>query len=225
MEKQTYPGANRTGIDMSPIHSKEMISGAQKLTVVQSVGTEQRERIERQYLDQAEPVGSVPLPGTLKGAFKSTMEKAAGRNPEVFVNKLGQRLAFERTGTRLYEAVIRKCEALSAMGETLPFALDEIEHLRAEELQHFQLLNQCLLEIGADPTALTPDADISAVAAMGYQRALSDPRTTLPQSLQLLVPAGREDGGRRRPQDAALEDGARERRQRRLSRVPFTAPR
>lgn len=187
MEKHTSLGANRTGIDMSPIHSKEMVSGAQQLTQVQPGKSELRSRIEQQYLSEATQVGSVPVPGTLKGMLKSTMEKATGRNPEVFINKLGQRLAFERTGTRLYEAVIRKCQALSAAGETLPFSLDEIDHLRREELQHFKLLTQCMRDIGADPTAMTPDADVSAVAAMGYQRALNDPRTTVSQCLNLLL--------------------------------------
>lgn len=187
MEKQTHLGANRTGVDMSPVDSKAMASGAQELTNVDPGPGELRAGIEQAYLSEANLVGSVPVPGTLKGVFKSTMEKAAGRNPEVFINKLGQRLAFERTGTRLYEAVIRKCQALEAAGEALPFTVDEIDHLRSEELQHFHMLKQCIQEIGADPTAMTPDADVSAVASMGYQRAMSDPRTTVPQCLQLLL--------------------------------------
>lgn len=187
MEKQTSMGTNRTGIDMSPIDSKEMSRGAREYTNAAAGRSQLREKIEQQYLDAANQIGSVPLPGTMKGAFKATMQKASGRHPEVFINKLGQRLAFERTGTRLYEAVIRKCRVLAEAGEQLPFELTEIDHIRSEELEHFHLLKECLTQIGADPTAITPDANVSAVASMGYQRALCDPRTNVPQCLNLLL--------------------------------------
>lgn len=187
MEKHTSMGMNRTGADMSPMHSKEMKRGAEQLTKVTPAGSEQCNAIEQQYLQNANQLGSVPVPGTLKGMFKSTMEKATGRNPEVFINKLGQRLAFERSGTRLYETVIRKCEHLSRAGEKLPFDLGELEHIRNEELQHFHLLKRCIEDIGADPTAMTPDADVAGVVGMGYARALGDPRTTVSQCLDLLL--------------------------------------
>ncbi|MBW3567163.1 MAG: ferritin-like domain-containing protein [Proteobacteria bacterium] len=187
MEKRTSMGANRTGIDMSPMHGKKMATGARELTPKAAASSAACNRIEQQYLRESDGVGSVPLPGTIKGALKSTMEKATGRHPEVFINKLGERLAFERTGTRFYESVMRKCTALADAGETLPFALDELAHIRDEELAHFRMLGECMREIGADPTAMTPDADVSAVASMGYQRALSDPRTNVPQCLNLLL--------------------------------------
>lgn len=187
MEKHTSMGMNRTGADMSPIHSKAMAKGSLELTDQQPAGSKLRQAIEQQYLGEANQVGSVPLPGELKGVLKSLADKATGRNPEVFINKAGQRLAFERTGVRLYDAVIRKCNWLSNNGEQLPFSIDELLHLRNEELAHFHLLAKCLRDIGADPTAMTPDADVSGVAAMGYQRALNDPRTTVAQCLDLLL--------------------------------------
>lgn len=187
MEKHTNLGMNRTGAAMSPVHSKAMKEGALQLTPKQPDVGELRTRIEQQYLDAANQLGSVPVPATLKGMFKSTMEKATGRNPEVFINKLGQRLAFERSGARLYDAAIRKCSWLEQSGETLPFRLGELEHIRNEEVEHFLLLKQCMEEIGADPTAVTPDADVSGVVALGYSRALNDPRTTVSQCLDLLL--------------------------------------
>lgn len=187
MEKRTQLGANRTGIDMSPIDSKEMARGAMELTPQSPASSEGRSRIEQQYLREAGMIGSVPVPGTLKGALKSTMDKVAGRNPEVLIDKLGERLAFERTGVRLYEAVMRKCENIAATGESLPFSLGDLQHIRDEEFEHFQMLKQCMRDIGADPTAMTPDADVSAVASMGIQRVLNDPRTSITQSLEMLV--------------------------------------
>ena len=43
--------------------------------------------------------------------------------------------------------------------------------------------------IGADPTAQTPDADITAVSSMGIQKVISDPRTSLSQCLSALFSA------------------------------------
>lgn len=184
MEKSTQMGVNRTGIDMSPLHSKAMISGAKELTPDNSnLDGQIITAIERQYIETASAVGSVPMPGTLRGALKSAMDKFAGRNPEVLLNKLGERLAFERSGVRLYEAAIRKCEALGT--SALPLA--ELKEIRDEEAEHFRILKEAMVTLGADPTAQTPDADVSGVTAMGFQKVLTDPRTTISQCLQALL--------------------------------------
>lgn len=52
-----------------------------------------------------------------------------------FLDKLSERLAFERTGVRLYEALLNKCQTL---GESAPGpTLEDIEHIGSEELEHF----------------------------------------------------------------------------------------
>src|SRR5690606_17104124 len=101
--------------------------------------------------------------------------------------KLGERLAYERSGVRLYEAFIRKCEALqNGVSESL-IPLDELWEIRNEEEQHFLMLQDCIRQLGADPTAQTPDADVSGVASMGIMQVLTDPRTTLSQGLEALL--------------------------------------
>ncbi|MAM89622.1 ferritin-like domain-containing protein [Allohahella sp. A8] len=188
MEKSTKMGTNLTGIDMSPIDSKRMIEGADKYTSIDNKheGGHSFEQIKRAYIQEADAVGSVPLPGSIKGAFKSMMDKLKGNNPEMLINKLGERLAFERTGVRFYESFILKCEAkLKEQGVRVP--MDELREIRDEEFAHFQMLKSAIESMGADPTAMTPDADISAVAAMGVQQVLNDPRTTISQCLQMLV--------------------------------------
>ena len=55
-----------------------------------------------------DPIGTVPLPGTVKGMAKTSVQKVMGRHPEVLIDALGDRLAFERTGTRLYDAFLGK---------------------------------------------------------------------------------------------------------------------
>lgn len=186
MEKSTQMGRNRTGIDMSPLDSKAMVEGAQNSPVTR---TDQSIRaIEREYILQSDAVGSVPVPGTIKGAFKSTMQKVAGNNPEMFINKLGERLAYERTGVRIYESFINKCEATlvnKEMGDLIP--IDQIRQFHDQEAEHFLLLKECLETLGADPTAQTPDADISGVASMGLMKVIMDPRTTVGQCLEAML--------------------------------------
>jgi hypothetical protein len=109
------------------------------------------------------------------------------RRPEVFVDKLGERLAFERTGTRLYEALINKCEARGESSSLLP--LTEFKRFRDEEHRHFLLVTECMRKLGADPTAVTPCADIAGVEALGLVQVLTDPRTSISQSIQAILVA------------------------------------
>ncbi|HEX7046054.1 MAG TPA: ferritin-like domain-containing protein [Gammaproteobacteria bacterium] len=189
MEKSTEMGMNRTGIGMSPIDSKAMISGAQQLTPVEKPDGQAMMLMEQQFVENAGTIGSVPVPGTMKGALKAAMGKMAGRNPEALLNKMGERLAFERGGVRLYESAIRKCEALASLQGDAPVPLDELKHIRDEELEHFRLLKNCMTEMGADPTAVTPDADVSGVMALGIQKVPADPRTSIGQCLEALLVA------------------------------------
>lgn len=188
MRESTHMGMNRTGIDMSPLQSKEMIKGGQDVAPAED-GKSALAATMREYVQMADAVGSVPMPGSLKGALVSLKDKVTGKNPEVLINKLGERLAFERTGVRLYEAMIAKCEvALASQGGAI-FTVDELRHFRDEEQAHFAMLTEVMESIGADPTAQTPDADVAGVASMGLAKVITDPRTSVMQSLQALLSA------------------------------------
>lgn len=188
MSKSAEMGKNRTGIDMSPMLAKRMISGARELTkIVDSSGVKGIAEIDMLYIHESDPVGSVPTPGTLTGVLKTGMKKAAGLHPETLLNKLGARLAFERSGVRLYESVITKCAASDDAHPSGPVTVDELRHIRDEEAEHFHLLSDVIKSLGADPTAQTPDADVNGVAAMGIQQVLNDPRTTMAQCLETLL--------------------------------------
>jgi hypothetical protein len=186
MERSNEMGRNRTGIDMSPKHSKAMVRAAEELTPRGAPDGQMLEKAHREYIEEADAVGSVPMPGTIKGALKSAMDKLAGRNPETLINKLGERLAFERSGVRLYEGVLAKCEAKDD-GTHVP--LDRLRRFRDEEARHFALVKQAMESLGADPTAQTPDADVTALASMGVQKVVADPRTTVSQCLEALLTA------------------------------------
>ena len=179
-------GPNRTGVGTSPINSKEMIAGAE-LGPITPGGPEAAAEIRREYAETHETVGSVPPPTTVKGVVTTTVEAIKGNSPVVFIDKLGERLAFERTGTRLYEAIMIKLRA-SATWQGGP-TLAELQRFHDEELEHFLMVRGAMDELGADPTAVTPAADVIGVASSGLLQVVSDPRTTLPQSLQALLTA------------------------------------
>lgn len=186
MEKSQRMGMNRTGIDISPLHAKEMVQGAQTYSPRAMDGNKGIAALERSYLQAGSTVGSVPMPGTMKGALKTTGQKLTGHNPEVFINKLGERLAYERSGVRLYESFIRKCEARNGSARD-PVPMDQLRRICSQEAEHFQLLKECMEQLGADPTAQTPDADVSGVLASGFMQVLTDPRTSISQCLQTLL--------------------------------------
>jgi bacterioferritin (cytochrome b1) len=105
----------------------------------------------------------------------------------VLLDKLSERLAFERTGTRLYEALLNKCEML---GEEAPGpTLEDIQQIGREELEHFLLLNETIAELGGDPTVQSPSADVASVASLGIMQVLTDPRSSMSQCLQAILTA------------------------------------
>jgi hypothetical protein len=190
MENTTSMGTNRTGLQTSGDNKDTMIEFAEANASNAPVEQGEFMAMHRAMIDEAEPVGSVPVPATVKGMAKTGMSKLAGNKPEVLVDKLGERLAFERSGTRLYDALIMKCTAMQN-GSAAPGGIDlaTLEHFRDEEEAHFHLVSDALVELGADPTAVTPCADVVGVMSMGLVKTVSDPRTTLPQSLSAILTA------------------------------------
>lgn len=183
----TTMGLNRTGIGTSPIDSDDIVKTAREAT--SDVGRDGQgvAALRRAYDADAEPVGTVPIPTTMKGAFKAAVDALRGRRLTSFLDKMGERLAFERTGTRLYEAVLIKHDVMGAW-QGGPTRI-ELEQIHDQELSHVELCRSTLLELGADPTAETPAADIIGVASSGLLQVATDPRTTLAQSLQAVLAA------------------------------------
>ena len=220
MENTVTLGMNRTGLQMSPLQGSGMIDYAQAHAGDAPQDEGQLEALHRTYVEEAEKVGSVPVPGTIKGVVKATASKMKGTRPEVLIDKLGERLAFERTGTRLYEAMIMKVSGVQGLGDGGTAAdidnaetdayealgtdgnpqaigsrvdLLSLQRIRSEEQEHMMLVKQALEELGADPTAMTPCADIAGVTALGVMQTLTDPRTTVAQCLNALLTAEMTD--------------------------------
>jgi bacterioferritin (cytochrome b1) len=181
--KTALADGNLTGIQTSPELARELIEGAIAATPSSEGGPEDLAEYRSEYIAEGFPIGSLPsLPFAQEGQAK---EEAVGL--AVLLDKLSERVAFERMGTRLYEALINKVETL---GESSPGpTVDELWEIREEELQHFLLLNRSITALGGDPTIQSPCADVTGVASLGILQVLTDPRTSVTQCLQAMLTA------------------------------------
>lgn len=184
--KPTDIGTNRTGIATSPIDSKKMIEAARDGSASPG-GPERIAELRAELSADAPPQGTMPPPATVKGAAKAAVKALKAEKANVLIDKLGERLAFERSGVRLYDAVLAKLPA-SATGKG---DLDgsELRHLRDQEHRHMLVVTRAIEALGADPTAVTPCANLAGVQGMGLFQSVTDPRVTLTQCLDALLAA------------------------------------
>jgi len=146
------------------------------------------------YVIESEALGSLPPPATIQGVLKTGVDKLLGKHSDLLLDKIGERIAFERSGTRLYDALILKFQTLASEGgvsASLDTAYEDtatiLRHIRDEEQEHFLMLSDVMRSLGGDPTAQTPCANVAAMASMGLMQVVTDPRTTFAQSLQAVL--------------------------------------
>ena len=191
MARQTeHVGMNRTGTQMSPIDTKAMLDTG---PAIRGEGGDESTLtgMRSEYIASAGGLGSVPLPVTVSGALNVGVLALKGGSPQILLDKLGERLAFERTGTRLYDALITKCEVL--LDGDISMTIDELEQIRADEARHVMALSDAIESLGGDPTSQTPSADLAGVESMGLVQVLNDPRANIAQSLHAMVTAELSD--------------------------------
>lgn len=180
---------NRTGISVSS-HADEMrqVTG---LTRPSPDGGGRRQAYAA-YLQASHALGTVPPPTTAKGALKTAMQAVKGNKAIALVDRASERLAFERTGVRLYTTLLEKVEAgPSFEGAPTP---QDVQIIRDEELEHALMLAEALEHMGADPTVMTPSADLVGVEGLGLSAVVNDPRTTVGQCLHAMMVAELADG-------------------------------
>lgn len=187
----TRMGRNRTGIQMSPIDSQAMQTVDPAIAGADDGDESALAMVRNDYIANADALGSVPLPGTLQGAVTMGIRTLSGDSPQILLDKLGERLAFERTATRLYDALITKCEVM--LDGDISMTIEDLEHIRADEARHFRLLAEAIESLGGDPTSQTPSADLAGVESMGLVQVLNDPRASIAQSLHAIVTAELSD--------------------------------
>jgi len=185
---KTQMGHNRTGIGTSPNATREMVEGTTQFMPIDLSADESAiGQVREAYVKEAAPLGTIPPPPKASGMAKAALQALKGGRPTQFLDKLGERLAFERTGVRLYEALISKHEALGSFagGPDRP----ALEKLMMEEHDHFKLLSEVIAEMGGDPTVITPSADLQATLSKGINEVLVDPRTNVVQCLEAILVA------------------------------------
>lgn len=207
----TITGDNRTGAAASPKGALAMAEAVLRYSPPMPIDTTGAEDDRALYVVDAEPVGSIPPPVSINATLKTGVGKLMGDRPELLMDKIGERIAFERGGVRLYDALIAKYNATAGSGAALPALADvlvakdgdgspvrtfpeeeplqTLERIRSEELFHFRMLCGAMESLGGDPTAQTPCADVIGTASMGLMQVVTDPRTTLAQSFTAVLTA------------------------------------
>lgn len=175
VEPSLLRGVNRTGIGAAERALRHDMISPSDVDVEPTSGSssDRRARIRVRSAREGEPVGTMPPLGR-------------GRRELVpLFDLLGARLAFERAGVRAYEALAAKHEAYGSFADGPD--LDDLMTIRDQELVHARMLHALITELGGDPTALTPRADLQLVGSRGIIDVIVDPRTSLLDGLEAIV--------------------------------------
>lgn len=172
LENTAAPGGNHTGLALHADQLAAMVDGTREFPPTSSGTAKQLDDLRIRYAHESKPHATMP---------RSSV--AADRLP--LLDKLGARLQFERTGTRLYDALISKLDAYGSFdaGPTRP----QLIEIREQELAHALLLQDCVRTLGGDPTAMTPCASVQATASRGLGDVLLDPRTSFVDGLETIL--------------------------------------
>lgn len=176
---------NRTGIATARELAERMLEGAREF--LPSRGGDGREILEvrANYAKGSEPLGSIPEPTSRRASFRPASQSFRSVRPSLFIDKLGERLAFERSTGRLYQAAISKLDAFGGFNGGP--CRDELEDMMRKEYEHFRLLSEVIENVGSDPTVLTPSADLYATMSRGVVDVMVDARTSFVQCLEGLL--------------------------------------
>jgi hypothetical protein len=189
---------NRTGMQMFPGDSQDLLEatrgGQYASSALPDPERDGLAETRSEYLVDAGPLGTVPAPVTPVGMFQSAAKMLAGGRLQVFMDKLAERAAFERSGVRLYDALLAKHRGEIEIGahdtrDTAEVSHETLLEFRQQEAEHFLLVSDAIARLGGDPTAQTPCADVVGMMSIGLIQTLTDPRTTLTQSLGAILTA------------------------------------
>lgn len=182
---------NKTGVATNRDGAQEMREATAKFLPTSTGTTVADDKLRIEYARDVDAdevgYGSVPAPAGFGGKARVLIAGLFGMQPMRMLDKLGERLAFERTGVRVYEALISKHEAFGGF-DGGP-SRSELMTILNDEHAHFKLLEEVILELDGDPTAMTPSADLALTVGAGVLTVITDPRTTLRQGLEAILVA------------------------------------
>jgi hypothetical protein len=187
MRQSAQQGQNKTGIVKAGRLGEEIVAATREFRPSSPGDAQAIAEVRVAYAQEGEGLGETPPPSGLVDKAKAAVSAATGGQPTLLMDKLGERLAFERAGARLYEALLSKYRAYGSFAGG-PSG-EDLLHILNEEYEHADLLERAIKDKGGDPTALTPAANLAANISAGLPQVLSDPRTNLLQSLEAIVVA------------------------------------
>lgn len=173
-ENSTTPGNNHTGLAPHSRERDDMVQGAREFKPTSSGGPDEIARVRIAYARAGDPHGTM-----------SAASVDPARLP--VLDKLGARLQFERTATRLYDALISKLDAYGSFDGGPSRA--QLVEIREQEHAHALLAQDLIRGLGGDPTMVTPCASLQATASRGIVDVLVDPRTSLIDCLETILVA------------------------------------
>jgi hypothetical protein len=182
-----HEGFNRTGLMTSPELGQEMTVATQEFPPSSDGTSEAIAEVRVAYAQQSETPDTMPRLTSATAGRARGADQPLGDELMRLLDKLGERLAFEHAGARLYEALLSKHRAYGEF-QGGPSA-EDLAHILSEEYEHADFLERAITGLGGDPTVLTPSANLAANMSMGLPQVLSDPRTNLLQCLEAIVVA------------------------------------
>lgn len=191
MTQAAQQGENRTGIAVAGPLAEEMVAATREFPPSSPGSAEAIGEVRIEYVENGASLGETPPPAGLLNKAKAAVTAVTGGQPTLLLDKLGERLAFEHAGARLYEALITKHRAYGSFSGG-PGAGD-LMHILDEEYEHATMLEQVIAQLGGDPTTVTPSANLAANISSGLPQVLTDPRTNLLQCLEAILVAELSD--------------------------------
>jgi hypothetical protein len=172
LETSTTSGTNHTGLAPHGDVLAKMLEGASEFPPTSSGGPAGIAELRIDYARVGEPHATMPSAPVTPAKLP-------------LIDRLGARMQFERTGVRLYDALISKLDAYCSF-DGGP-SRQELLQIREQEFDHALLTQELVSSIGGDPTAITPGANLATTASQGIACVLLDPRTSLVDCLEAML--------------------------------------
>ena len=109
-----------------------------------------------------------------------------------FFDKLRERMSFERTGTKLYEALLSKYYSLENKTDSHSHKIQDLppiyqlEKFCNEEKNHFEMTKKLLLSMGLNSSSLE---DVNGMVESSWIQIIEDSQTSFVQALEIILQA------------------------------------
>ncbi|RYZ37699.1 MAG: hypothetical protein EOO72_10345 [Myxococcaceae bacterium] len=121
-------------------------------------------------------------PSALRKRMSGALQSLKGAKTALFVDRLCERLSFEKTSSRLYASLLLKTHALGTY--TGGPSSERLLELHNQELEHQALVREGLLRFGIPTSLRTPSGDVADSQSRALIQAVDAPGTSLLEALR-----------------------------------------